>query len=337
MSQKLRVLQFGLGAMGSMMAKIILEKKDLQLVGAVVRDEKQDGKDLSQILKLKQKTGIKAYTSISEAIKKTRPDIMLHAAVSYVPKVWEQIKPAVESGVNVVTIAEEMGFPFKKYPKICKEMDRTAKKHNVSILGSGINPGFAMDLLAAIISGICRRVDSIKVTRYIDFSPFGPSIQKNIGIGLSKKEFLQGVASKKLPLHIGLPESTYMLAHSLQWSLNKVYETRDPVIAKKSFFVPGYKKVEKGQVEGFNHRSFGVYKGKTKIILEELGRVDPRFNYKNIITIKGSPNITESMNVPPGHITTTSHAVNLLPIVYKAKPGLLCMLDLLPAPILPVK
>ncbi len=335
--KKIRVLQFGLGNMGSMMAKIMLEKKDLELVGAVVRNEEDKGKDLSQILKLKQKTGVKAYSSLREAIKATKPDIMLHAAVSYVPKVWEQIKPAVEASVNVITIAEEMGYPFKKYPGICKQMDATAKKHNVSILGSGINPGFAMDLLPAIISGICQSVDSIKVTRYIDFSPFGPSIQKNIGIGLSIREFKEGIKSKKLPLHIGLPESTYMLAHALQWKLDKVYETRDPVIAKKSFTVKDYKKVEKGQVAGFNHCSFGLYKGKIKIILEELGRVDPKFEYKNIIQIKGDPDITEWMNVPSGHITTTSHAVNLIPKVVEAQPGLRCMLDLLPAPVLSLK
>lgn len=332
--RKIKVLQFGLGNMGSMMAKIMLEKKDLDLVGAVVRNPAEKNKDISQLLKLKQKTGIKAYTDLKQAIKTTKPDIMLHAAVSYVPKVWEQIKPAVEAGVGVITIAEEMGYPLKKYPNICKEMDATAKKHNCSILGSGINPGFAMDLLPLLITGICRRVDSIKVTRIIDFSPFGPSIQKNIGIGMDHKEFKKGIVSGKLPLHIGLPESTWMLATALHWKLDKVFEKKEPLIANKDINVSNYKLVKKGQVSGFNHRCFGVEKGKTKIILEELGRVDPKIEYKNIISIKGDPNITEWMNVPSGHVTTTSHAVNLIPVVYNARPGLLTMLDLTPTPVL---
>ena len=58
--KKLRVIQFGLGAMGSVMAKIILEKKELELVGAVIRDEKDNGKDIGKLIGLNKKTGVKA-------------------------------------------------------------------------------------------------------------------------------------------------------------------------------------------------------------------------------------------------------------------------------------
>jgi len=292
--KKIRVIQFGLGAMGSVMVKIVLEKKELELVGAVIRSDEDNGKDIGKLIGLNKKTGIKASNNPEEVFKKAKADIMLHAAVSYVPQVWEQIKPAVVSGINVVTIAEEMGYPFVKYPSLSREMDKTAKKHNVSILGSGINPGFAMDLMPLIISGICREVKSVRVTRVIDFSPFGPSIQKNIGIGMNAKEFKNKLKSKKLPLHIGLPESTYMLASGLQWKIDKLMEKREPVLAKHSIKVPGYMTVQKGKVAGFNHRCFGFYKGKKLITLEELGRVDPHEKYENIITIEGKPKLIKS-------------------------------------------
>jgi len=331
---KIKVVQFGLGSMGSMMAKIVLEKKELRLVGAIVRSDKENGKDVGEIIGLKKKTGVKASNNLKEFLKKVKPDIMLHAAVSYVPEVWKQIKPAVEAGVSVITIAEEMGYPYLKYPKVCNEMDSVAKKHKVSILGSGINPGFAMDLMPLMISGICREVSSIRVKRVIDFSPFGPSIQKNIGIGMDIEEFKSKVKNKQIPLHIGLPESTYLLASGLKWRIDKVVETREPVLAKHSIKVPGYMTIQKGKVAGFNHMCFGFYKGKKLIILEELGRVDPHESYQNTIIINGKPKLIETINVPPGNITTTSHAVNLIPIVLKAKEGLLTMLDLTPAPAL---
>ena len=145
--KKLKVIQFGLGAMGSVMARLVLQKKELELVGAVVRSKEDDGKDVGELIGLKKKTGVLASVDAKEVFENSGADAMLHAAVSYVPKVWEQIKPAVEAGINVVTIAEEMGYPFVKYPKLCQEMDRLAKEKKVSILGSGINPGFAMDLL----------------------------------------------------------------------------------------------------------------------------------------------------------------------------------------------
>lgn len=330
--EKIRVVQFGLGAMGSVMARLVLQKKNLELVGAVVRSEEDEGKDIGELIGLKKKTGVFATTNAKKLYKDA--DAMLHAAVSYVPKVWEQIKPAVDAGLNVVSIAEEMGYPFVKYPKICKEMDTLAKKRKVSILGSGINPGFAMDLMPVMISGICEEVRSVKVTRIIDFAPFGASIQKNIGIGLKPVEFREGVKSGKLPLHIGLPESLWMLAEGLGWKIDNVRETREPLITKTKIHVPGYKTIAPGYVSGFNHRCFGTRNGKVVIILEELGRVDPKVEYKNIIQLQGKPNILEWINVPPGNITTTSHAVNLIPKVVEARPGLLSMLDLPPTPYL---
>jgi 4-hydroxy-tetrahydrodipicolinate reductase len=332
--KKIRVIQFGLGAMGSMMVKMLLEKRDVELVAAIVHNKEDVGKDVGDLLKLGKKTGVKAYDDLSQVCKKFKPDIMLHAAASYVPDVWKHIAPAVRSGVSVITIAEEMGYPFKKYPKLSKQIDKLAKKHDATVLGTGINPGFAMDALPLLITGICRDVQRIKVTRVIDFSPFGKAIQKNIGIGLSVEEFERGVKYGKLPLHIGLPECIHMLADALGWKLDKIRETREPVIAERPIEVPEYATIEPGKVAGFNHRAYGIRKGEEIITLEELGRVDPTINYQNTIFIEGFPNITETMNVPPGNITTSSHAVNMIPIVMRAPAGLISMKDLPIAPVL---
>jgi 4-hydroxy-tetrahydrodipicolinate reductase len=337
MKRPLRVIQYGLGAMGSVMAKMILEKRDLKLVGAIVHREEENGKDVGELIGLKKKTGVKATTDAAKLFKSAKADVVLQATVSYVPKVWEQIAPAVKAGLNVVTIAEEMGYPFKKYPKLCATMDREAKKHGVSILGTGINPGFAMDILPLMISGICHSVKHVKVTRLINFAPFGAAIQHNIGIGFTPREFKAGVAAGKLPLHIGMPECVYEVADGLGWKIDRVKETREPVFAKKRVKVPGYKTVEKGHVVGFNHRFFGYMKGKEKIVLEELGNVDPSLEYSNTIRIDSLPRLVEWMNVPMGNLTTTAHAVNVLPWVVKARPGLLSMKELPVVPCLPLK
>ncbi|HLC85998.1 MAG TPA: NADP-binding protein [Candidatus Nanoarchaeia archaeon] len=326
MKKRLRVLQFGLGAMGSKMVEMILKKEDLELVGAVVKPEK-DGRDIGELLGWKKKIGIKGHTA-PDAFRNLDADIMLHAAVSHVPDVWKQIRGAVHARINIITIAEEMGFPFVKYPKLCEEMDDAAKLHGISILGSGINPGFAMDLLPLTLTGILHSVKKIKVTRLVDFSPFGPAIQKNIGIGFTPVEFRNGIKEGSMPGHIGLSESAHMIAHALGWKLDKLKETKVPVIAKKSIHVHNYKTVKPGQVAGFDQRLFAFEKGKLRIVLEELGRVDPEIEYKNIIQIDGYPSLVEWMSVPTGKLTTTAHAVNLLPVVYNASPGLLTMLDL---------
>jgi 4-hydroxy-tetrahydrodipicolinate reductase len=328
MSLPLRVIQYGLGAMGSVMAKMILEKRDLKLVGAIAHHAEDAGKDVGEFIGLRKKIGVKVSHDPERLFRRVKADVVLHATVSYVPKVWEQIEPAVRAGLSVITIAEEMGYPFYKYPKLCRIMDRAAKKHGVSILGTGINPGFAMDVLPLLLTGICEEVWSIRVTRLINFAPFGAAIQKNIGIGMTPKAFRSGIASGKLPLHLGMPECVHEMADALQWKIDQIRETRRPVIAKRNVRVPGYKSVAKGTVVGFEHRCFGYTRGKVKILLEELGNVDPKLPYSNTVTIDGNPRLLEKMNVPMGNLTTTSHAVNVLPAVARARPGLLSMRDL---------
>src|SRR3989338_6881327 len=192
--KKIKVIQYGLGAMGSKMVDMVLRKEELELVGAVCRCKEKIGKDIGELLGLGKKIGVKCYDE-DYVFKNIKADVVLHAAVSYVPEVWKQIKKAVQAGMNVITIAEEMGYPFAKYTKISKEMDKLAKKHKVTILGSGINPGFAIDYLPLALTGILQDVNSIRVTRLVNFAPFGQSIQNNIGIGLTLQEFRKGVAN----------------------------------------------------------------------------------------------------------------------------------------------
>ena len=154
---------------------------------------------------------------------------------------------------------------------------------------------------------------------------------------MTPQEFKEGIIKGRLPLHIGLPESAYMLAAGLDWKITKVEETRDAVYAKHPLKIAGYITVKKGNVVGFNHRCFAYKNGKKTITLEELGRVNPKEEYKNTITIEGDPKLTEWVNVPRGNITTTSHAVNLIPALLKTAPGLRTMLDVPVAALAPLE
>ena len=185
-----------------------------------------------------------------------------------------------------------------------------------------------MDLLPILITGICKKVDKIKVIRVVDFSPFGPAIQQNIGIGMNVEDFKKKVKEKNLPLHIGLPESCYMIAKALGWRIKEIIETKEPIIDERAIESPGYKKIESGKVCGFNHKCYAIVEGKEKIALEEFGRVEKGLDYKNTIIIEGEPKIIDEMNVPPGNITTASHSVNLIPIAFGARDGLLTMADI---------
>ena len=64
--------------------------------------------------------------------------------------------------INVISTAEQMAYPQAADPDLAKQMDKAAKENGVSVLGTGINPGFVLDLLVLALSGTCEEVDSIK-------------------------------------------------------------------------------------------------------------------------------------------------------------------------------
>ncbi len=114
-----RVLVWGLGAMGSGIAKNVLRKKELQLVGAIERDPSKIDRDLGEVLGL-ERSGRRVYSEPEKAILETRPDIVLIATNSFVNEVMPKIELAAKNNVNVLTIAEEMAYPYESNPEQSK-------------------------------------------------------------------------------------------------------------------------------------------------------------------------------------------------------------------------
>mgnify|MGYP000872149448 CR=1 FL=1 len=80
--------------------------------------------------------------------------------------------------MDVITTAEEMCYPKVLDPEISEEMDRIAKENRVSILGTGANPGFIMDLIVIALTGVCNKVDSLNVIRVNDLACFGKAVME---------------------------------------------------------------------------------------------------------------------------------------------------------------
>jgi len=96
-------------------------------------------------------------------------------------------------------------------------IDKIAKVNNVTVLATGVNPGFLMDAWLLFMTGVCQQVKRIKAVRVQDVSPRRGPFQKKIGAGCTLEEFKTLVATGSLK-HVGLPESIAMTAEG---SLNK--------------------------------------------------------------------------------------------------------------------
>ncbi len=330
MEKRVTVVQWGLGSMGSGCAKMALQKKGLDVVGAIANSPNKAGKDLGEYLGL-GKNGVIISSDAIEVMRRTKPDVVLLATNSFTKEVYPEIKKIIENGSNCITIAEELAYPKASEPELAKQIDELAKLKGVTVLGTGINPGFILDVLIIALTGVCLDVKKIKAARINDLSPFGATVMKSQGVGTTPEQFHKGVEDGTIQGHIGFPQSIHLIAGALGWEVEKVVQTREPIISNKFRETP-HVKVEPGMVAGCRHCAQGIVGGKVLIELEHPQQIHPGMEgvaTGDYIRIEGTPNINMEIKPEiPGGLGTIALAVNMIPHVLKSKPGLVTMVDL---------
>lgn len=327
---KIRVIQWGVGNMGSGMVKMILDKEGIEVVGAIDRKE-NEGKDLGDHLGLDRKLGIVISADAEKVLSETKADVVLLAIDSFVKGVEKQIKLICSHKMNCITIAEEMAYPYLAEPELSKEIDEVAKANGVTVLGTGVNPGFVLDTLIITLSAVCRSVKKIKAARINDLSPFGKTVMREQGVGLTVEEFKRGIEDGSVYGHVGFEESIPMIADALGLKIDEVKQTKEPIISNTHRETKDVV-VEPGMVCGCNHCGYGLKDGEVIIALEHPQQIHPEI--ENIETgdyiwIEGDPNISLCIKPEvPGGIGTIATAVNMIPHVLNAKAGLVTMKDL---------
>jgi 4-hydroxy-tetrahydrodipicolinate reductase len=237
----------------------------------------------------------------------------------------------IKAGVNVVSTCEGLSYPYHKEPRLSAEIDKLAKKHDVAVLGTGINPGYLMDALPITLTGPCLRVDSMRVTRMMDSSKRRIPFQKKIGTGLTPEQFERNIREKVITGHVGLVESIAMIASALGWKLDSITEfPPEPSIAKKEVTTP-YTTVKPGYVAGLKSVAHGTIGGKPVIVLEFVANALVEEEY-DAISIDGVPNVNQKIiGGVHGDVGTVAVVLNMIPKVLNAAPGLATMKDL-PSP-----
>jgi len=326
--RKVKIILYGVGAVGSLIAKFLLEKEGLEIVGAVDIAKDKVGKDLGEVLGLGKKLWIRISDDADTVFSKVSADIAIHATSSFLKDTYPQIASIIKHGVKVISTCEELTYPYHTEPEIAKKLDNLAKKHKATVLGTGINPGFLMDTLIITLTGVCQKIEKIKAIRVMNAATRRLPFQKKIGAGLTVEEFRQKIENKQITGHVGLEQSVAMIADALAWKLDKiVVEPVEPVIAKKSVESKDIE-VKVGKVAGLKQKAKGITKNREGIVLDFQAYIGAEEEHDNI-TIEGVPNIKQKIQpCVHGDVGTIAMVVNSIPKVLKAPPGLLTMKDL---------
>jgi 4-hydroxy-tetrahydrodipicolinate reductase len=324
----IRIVHYGLGAIGSAIARLTTAQRGLEVVGGIDRDPAKVGHDLGDVIGLDQQLGLTVSDKATELLLRTHPDVVIHATTSLFHQVYSQILDCVAARANVISTCEELVYPYAKAAAASDELNRLAMLGGVTVLGAGVNPGFVMDLLPLLLTAPCMDIKRISVSRLIDATERRASILQRIGAGLTIDQFRDHVAQGKVR-HVGLSESIHMLADGMGWQLSRVTETIDPIIAVDWLRTP-HEMIAPGQVAGIRQHAHGWMHGRDVLALSWEQAVGARAT-EDTIKIEGTPPI--DLVIQGGlHGAQAAAALILhaIPRLLAAPPGLTNVLSLPP-------
>ncbi|MDO4552988.1 MAG: 2,4-diaminopentanoate dehydrogenase [Bacillota bacterium] len=329
--KEVKVIIWGLGAMGSGMADMLLKKKGVEIVGVAGRPGKQ-GKSMYEFLSTPRGDRPDVIIrSPEEVITEKAADVVLLCTDSFTAKAFDRIKFILEKKINCITSAEEMAYPQAQEPELAAKLDEIAKANGVSVLGTGINPGLIMDLLVVLMTGCCEEVEHIVSKRVNSLSPFGPAVMEEQGIGITVEEFKKGVETGRLSGHVGFAESIRMIGDAIGWPIDKITTSMEPIVTDVDRKSP-YGFAKAGDVAGCSMKGFGYRDGQLLIEMLHPQQIEPEqvgVSTGDYVIIKGTPDIN-MVNSPevPGGIGTIAMCVNMIPQIINARPGLHTMITL---------
>jgi 4-hydroxy-tetrahydrodipicolinate reductase len=322
----IRVMPFGLGPIGAAIVRQLATRPGFKIVGAIDIDPAKVGRDLGDVVGLPNRLGVKVSDSAAKALKAAKPQVAVLCTSSSLRKVMPQIETILKSKTAIVSTTEELSYPGYTHIRLARQIHAWATKAKVGVLGTGVNPGFAMDALPIALTAVCERVDRIAVNRVQDARSRRLPFQQKIGAGLTTEQFQRKVEDGSVR-HVGLTESIAMIADAMGWTLDRITDDIQPKLATVTVSSE-FLAVDPGYVCGIIQDGVGYRKNDAVIRLHMEAYLGAPESYDSV-AIEGSPQISSKITGGiHGDVATASIAVNSIPKVLEARPGLHTMRDL---------
>lgn len=324
--ERIRVVQFGIGEIGRVITAALLESGPFELVGAYDIDPDKVGKDLGELAGLHGRLGVVVTDDLDVALSEGA-DVVLHSTSSRLEEVIPQLGAVAERGVDVISSCEELSFPFRRHPTLAERVRSLAEEAGVTVLGTGVNPGFVMDFLPLALTLACRGIEEVRIRRVVNAATRRRAFQRKIGLGLAPEEFQE--LMRRGGGHVGLGESLDMVAAGLGWDVIEETVEIEPIIATEAVEAGGME-VGPGRVIGLRQSIRAEATSGRRISLDFIAGLSLEGPLDEIV-IRGRPEVKLRIEGGlQGEEATAAVMVNLIPWVVEATSGLKTMLDLLP-------
>ena len=326
MARPVRAIVYGIGAMGSIMTRLMLEK-GVEIVGAVARSPEKVGRDLGDVAGLGFDTGVTVEASASPSLKRGA-DIAIVSVASYLSVMFDHFRVCLEHGVNVVTIEEEAVWPWNTAPELATRLDSIAREHRVSLVASGAQDVFWMKLVSTLM-GAAHRIDSVSGCCNWNADDFGPEVAAHVHVGETSEQFAAHLKQHGWPDFVARANLEVLVADS-RLTVAKVESSVEPVLATRKTPSTSIGIVPVGCLLGVTDRTIiETVEGPT-FSFAMTGRVfEPGESDTNEWVVRGEPELHLRNDKVPYRVITCTSVVNRIIDVIAAEPGLVT-LDQLP-------
>ena len=325
---KIRVVQYGCGKMGRVIMRYLLDK-GAQIVGAIDMDESLAGKDIGEVIGMKRALGVKIKRDPDSVLDNCDADIAILALQSYLTDMHKAILECVTRGINVITTSEEALYAWNTASAIANQLDALAKRSGCTIVGSGMQDVFWVNLPACIAGG-AHSISQIEGKVSYNVEDYGIALARAHGVGLTREEFDRTIAcSLTAPAYVWM--SNEALCMKLGLSAEETRQKAVPVFADHDVKSETLgETISKGRAIGMSAVVTTLTHQGVVVETQCIGKVYEEGEGDLCdFTIRGEPDVHFSVQKPDTVAHTCATIVNRIPDVLAAPAGYVTM-DKLP-------
>lgn len=354
----LKVGVWGPGSMGLIALRGVIDHPRLQLVDLVVHSDAKAGRDAGELCGI-EPVGVVATTDPAAMLAGDADAVVYAAAANLRPlEAVEDMASILRAGKNVVSCSVvPLVFPDAVEPGFTEPLRQAALAGGVSFFTTGIDSGFANDVLPLVLSGVARSIESIRVTEMFNYATYPDKAAVYDILGFGQPPEVTPFAAAPGIFTFGWGPVLHQLAAGLDIKLDRIDETVERVAADESFDTPtGH--IAAGTIAAMRSTLTGYVQDDATLVLDHVTRmrddIAPDWPQPNIsiqpndlgygaasgrglyrVEIEGSPTMRCEFEMAEDHdhdlgarIAGASRMVNAIPAVCAAPPGLLSALDL---------
>ncbi|HLK11372.1 MAG TPA: diacylglycerol kinase [Candidatus Binatia bacterium] len=338
-----RVIQWSTGNVGRFALRAILGHPELALAGVWVSSAAKAGRDAGELCG-RAPTGVRATTD-ADALLALDADCVCYTATADLRpfEAIEDICRILAAGKNVVSSSVvPLVHPASFFPEVHDRLADACRRGGTSFFTSGVDPGFANDLLPLTLSGLCERWEEIRILEIINYATYDQPQVLFETMGFGKPLDHTPLLLTPGTLAFAWGGTIRLLAEGLGVVLDDIRERHERRPAIRPIRI-GARTVEPGTAAALRFEVAGIIGGRPALVVEHVTRLDDalapewpsgRGSYR--VVIRGTPAMRCEFEFEDEHgdhavggvLLTATRLVNAIPAVCRARPGLLSALDL---------